>query len=287
VPVVLAAIGDVVDDIVVRIGGPIRVASDTPASVSRRRGGSAANVAAAAGRLTGRARFLGQVGDDGTADLVLGELVADGVDVSFVRRAGRTGAIVVLVDEHGERSFLTDPGSARALDAPEPVWLEGVDVLHVPFYSLVDEPMATTARTLVGWAHEQDVAVSVDVSSTSVLAAYGTRRALDLIASLRPAVVFANGDEASLLGIAGPLGAAVTFVKHGAEDAVVLVPGGTTHVVPAIDVGSVLDTTGAGDAFAAGVLAGDVWRSDPAAACEAGHRAAATLLSSRRRPAAR
>ena len=183
-PVVLAAIGDVVDDIVVHVGGPIRVATDTPSSITRRRGGSAANVAAAAARLVGRARFLGQVGDDGTADLVLAELVADGVDVSFVRRAGRTGAIVVLVDGQGERSFLTDPGSARSLDDPDPIWLDGVDVLHVPVYSLVDEPIATTAITTVGWALARGIAVSIDASSVAVLEAYGVERMLALIAAL-------------------------------------------------------------------------------------------------------
>ena len=286
-PVVLAAIGDVVDDIVVHAGGPIRVATDTPSSIARRRGGSAANVAAVAARLAGSARFLGQVGDDGTADLVLAELVADGVDVSFVRRAGRTGAIVVLVDEHGERSFLTDPGSARSLDDPDPIWLDGVDVLHVPVYSLVDEPIATTAVTTVGWAHARGIAVSIDASSVAVLEAYGVERMLGLIAELRPTVVFANGDEADLLGIAGPLCDAVTFVKRGARDAIVHAPGAAARSVPAFDLGSVTDSTGAGDAFAAGVLTAACWRSDPVAACAGGHRAAAALLSPRTRPGAR
>jgi sugar/nucleoside kinase (ribokinase family) len=287
VPVVLAAIGDVVDDIVVHVGGPIRVATDTPSSIARRRGGSAANVAAAAARLVGRARFLGQVGDDGTADLVLAELVADGVDVSFVRRAGRTGSIVVLVDEQGERSFLTDAGSARALDDPDPAWLDGVDVLHVPVYSLVDEPIASTAITTVGWAHARGIAVSIDASSVAVLEAYGVEPMLLLLAELRPTVVFANGDEAELLGIAGPLGDAVTYVKCGARDATVHVPGVGHRSVPAFDIGSVADTTGAGDAFAAGVLIDPIWRTDPVAACVAGHRSAAALLSSRRHPGAR
>ena len=172
----LAALGDVVDDIVVRVEGPIHHASDTPASIIRRRGGSAANVAATAARLVGRARFLGQVGDDATGDLLLAELVADGVDVAFVRRAGRTGAIIVLVDEHGERSFLTDAGSARSLDAPDPAWLDGVDVLHLPFYSLVDEPVAATAATVAGWALARGIAVSIDASSVAVLESFGVAR---------------------------------------------------------------------------------------------------------------
>lgn len=282
----LAALGDVVDDIVVRVSGAapaaaVHVGADTEATIIRRRGGSAANVASIAGRLSGAARFLGQVGDDAIADVLLGELAADGVDVSRVRRRGRTGAIVVLVDATGERSFLSDPGSARQLDRPDPAWLGGVDVLHVPLYSLVDEPMASTATTLIGWAHERGIAVSVDASSVTVLEAFGVPRALALLADLRPQAVFANGDEARLLGIDAPLGAAVTFVKNGPEPAVVYAPGTAPAVVAATPVDHVSDTTGAGDAFAAGVLTSADWPADPTVACAAGHRAAADLLRSR------
>ena len=70
----------------------------------------------------------------------LAELGDEGVDVDAVRRRGRTGSIVVLVDSQGERSFLTDPGDARALDEPQQAWLDGVDVLHVPLYSFVGRP---------------------------------------------------------------------------------------------------------------------------------------------------
>lgn len=282
----LAALGDVVDDIVVHIDASapataIHVGSDTDVTIVRRRGGSAANVASVAARLCGAARFLGQVGNDAIADVLLGELLADGVDVSCVRRHGRTGAIVVLVDATGERSFLSDPGSARALDRPEPRWLDDVEVLHVPFYSLVDEPMAGTAATLIGWAHERSVAVSMDVSSVTVLEAFGADRALALISALRPDAVFANGDEARLLGIEAPLLDAITFVKHGSEPAVVYVPGRNPVIVPALRLDHVGDTTAAGDAFAAGVLTCPAWATDPVTACAAGHRAATDLLRSR------
>src|SRR5215207_6353391 len=141
---VLAAIGDLVDDIVVRLEGPINVASDTDARVARRRGGSAANVAVMAAALTGAARFLGQVGDDDTGRTLCDDLSGHGVDISHVRRDGRTGSIVVLVDAAGERSFLTDAGSSRGLSEPAPDWLDAVDVLHVPLYSLAGGPIADT-----------------------------------------------------------------------------------------------------------------------------------------------
>jgi sugar/nucleoside kinase (ribokinase family) len=281
---VLAALGDVVDDIVVRLDvDGVRRASDTPARIVRRRGGSAANVAEAAARLTGSARFLGRVGDDATAELVLGELRAAGVDVSHVQRSGRTGSIVVLVDSDGERSFLTDAGSARALDDPRPAWLDGVDVLHVPFYSLVDEPIATTAMTTIGWALARSIEVSVDASSVSVLETFGAGRARALIESLRPTFVFANAHEAAAIGIAGPLGGAITVVKHGPDPAVVHLLDGTSAVVPCDAPGAVGDSTGAGDAFAAGFLTCPDRLAHPGAAARAGHAAAAQLLASRSR----
>ena len=149
----LGTVGDLVEDVVVRLSGPIHLAADTDAVIERRRGGSAANVAAVAARISGSARFLGQVGDDGLGDRLLAELADEGVDVDAVRRRGRTGSIVVLVDSLGERSFLTDPGDARALAGAEEAWLDHVDVLHVPLYSFVGGPIAATAATLVRWAH--------------------------------------------------------------------------------------------------------------------------------------
>lgn len=277
----LAAIGDVVDDIVVRLGEPVRVATDAAAAITRRRGGSAANVAAVAAHLAGASRFLGQVGDDATGDVLLAELGRERVDVTFVRRAGRSGTIVVLVDTAGERTFLTDPGDARSLDRPDPAWLDGVDVLHVPFYSLVDEPMATTARTLAGWAAERGIAVSVDTSSIAVLEAYGIPAAHAAIADLHPTAVFANADEARVLSVDGALAGAITFVKRGPDPAIVHLRDGRCGEVPAVHIDEVGDTTGAGDAFAAGVLTRPNWLDDPVAAASAGHLAAAALLSSR------
>lgn len=284
----LAALGDVVDDIVVRLDERVdrlgvRRGSDTPARIGRRRGGSAANVAETAARLTGAARFLGRVGDDATADLVLGELVDAGVDVRYVQRSGRTGSIVVLVDRDGERSFLTDAGSARALDDPEPAWLDGVDVLHVPFYSLVDEPISTTATTVIGWARERGVEVSVDASSVSVLESFGVGRARSRIESLRPTFLFANESEARALSIDGPLGGTITVIKHGPAPAVVHLPDGASVEVPGHTIGPVDDTTGAGDAFAAGFLSAPERSDDPVGAARAGHTAAAQLLAARSR----
>ena len=277
---VLAAVGDLVDDVVVRIGGPINLASDTEARIERRRGGSAANVAAMAAALSGRARLLGQVGDDAAGQALCDDLSARSVDVGCVRRGGHTGSIVVLVDGSGERSFLTDPGASRQLADPSPEWLDGVDVLHVPFYSLAGGPIADTAATLIEWAFQRGIAVSVDLSSVTVIEQLGAAGVRSRLAVLAPTIVFANADEARALGVDASLAGAITIVKHGSDPAQVLLPDGSSHAVPAgarYDV----DTTGAGDAFAAGVLTFAGWQRDPVAACATGHAAARRLLAAR------
>ena len=277
----LACLGDLVEDVVVRLDGPVNVASDTHAHISRRRGGSAANVVAIAAALGHRGRFLGQVGSDAIGTALITELGDDGVDTSMARRGGATGTIVALVDHHGERTMLTDRRACLDLDDPDPSWLDGVDTLHVPFYSLTGGPIAATATTVIGWAHERGVAVSIDVSSTAIILEVGVDEVVQRLADVAPAVVFANGDEAAVLAIVGPMVGALTVVKRGARPAVIHRIDGSVADVDAIAVPGANDTTGAGDAFAAGFLTSPDWADDPSGACEAGHRAAAELLRGR------
>ncbi len=277
----LACLGDLVEDVIVRLDGAVNITSDTHAHISRRRGGSAANVAAMAATLGHRSRFLGQVGADAIGSALLADLADEGVDVSMVRRGGSTGTIVALVDHLGERSMLTDRRACLELDDPAPAWLDDVEVLHVPFYSLASGKIAAAAATVIEWAHDRGIAVSIDVSSTAIMAEVGIDEVVRRLTSAAPTVVFANADEAHTLGIVGPIVAALTVIKRGPRPALVHCPDGAVIEVDAIAVPGVNDSTGAGDAFAAGFLGAPGWAEDPRAACVSGHRAAADLLRSR------
>ncbi|MEQ1699106.1 MAG: PfkB family carbohydrate kinase [Ilumatobacteraceae bacterium] len=280
-----AAVGDLVEDVVVRLHEQVNVASDTRATVIRRRGGSAANAVAAAGRAGATARFIGQVGDDPLGRSLTAELAADGADLA-VRRAGRTGTIIVMVDALGERTMLTDRAACTALAEPEPAWLADVATLHIPLYSLVGEPLASSVRTLARWQRERGGNVAVDLSSAAILEQLGRDAVMDLLRELDATVLFANELEAACMGeLLDPanLGGAPIWVKQGRGPVILKVADASPVEIPAIAVADVTDTTGAGDAFAAGVLIGIEQGDDFVQATRRGHElgAAAVELASR------
>jgi ribokinase len=241
----VCALGDLLLDVIVRLDGPIEPDTDTYGRTAVGAGGQAANVAAWVSALGGRGRFLGKRAADAAGRVVAEELEARGVEVTGPVADRGTGTVVSLATPDGGRSMLSDRGAAVEFEPGELdlAWLEGCDVLHVPGYSLVRAPLSDTvfaaARVLPR--------VSLDISSVAAVRALGVEAFRALAAELAPQVVFATEAEAELVG---PLDAETVVVKRGARGCLV---NGVEHAAPPADV---VDTTGAGDALAAGFLVG-------------------------------
>jgi sugar/nucleoside kinase (ribokinase family) len=179
-----------------------------------------------------------------------------GVDVQVIAD-GRTGSIVVVVLPNGQRSFLTDRGVASHLAHFDATLMNDVSILHVPTYSLTDEPLASTCVQYITVARATGAIISIDASSSSVLMQYGTDRYRALIQTLQPHVFLCNEDEAKVLGLGAKMpmaGTALTVIKQGPLPVIAVQHDGTTTEVAVTPVANIVDTTGAGDAFAAGFL---------------------------------
>ena len=276
-PVVLTVVGDLVEDVVVWTDG-LAVGTDNPATVHRCRGGSAANVAAfAAGRTP--TRFVGRVGDDEAGRLLTAELAAAGVDVR-VQRGGATGTIVVLVTPDGERTMFPDRGASAALVHIDTSWLERTAVLHVPAYGLAGPHMRQALLDAATFVRSTGGVVTVDVAAVSLVAALGPRGLRRLLELMEPTIVFANRHEADALDLlARPVGSAWCVVKDGADATTITAVGRDPVSVAVPPVAVVRDTTGAGDAFAAGFLVEWIDHHDVRAGAAAGHALAASVLA--------
>jgi sugar/nucleoside kinase (ribokinase family) len=253
---VLCALGDLLLDVIVRLEQSLESGTDAAATTRTGAGGQAANVAAWAAALGAEARFIGKRGDDPAASLAAGELARLGVTVFGPVAMGRNGVVVSIVGEDGERAMASDRGVAPTLSADElePAWFEGCTQLHLSGYSLMSSPIDGAAMRAAELARRGGAAVSADLASRRVIADYGPERLRGLLRELDPELVFANDEEREEVGAAA---AEATWIVKRGKAGCVIERGGERLEFPAVPA-DVVDTTGAGDAFAAGYLVGGV-----------------------------
>jgi sugar/nucleoside kinase (ribokinase family) len=176
--------------------------------------------------------------------------------------------------------MLPDRAAALSLRDPGAASLAGGSWLHAPAYSLLGEPLGETTRRLFAHARDAGIPTSLDASSVGALSTWGPEESRRRFAELAPTLLFANEEECDYLDLIGrPLSGSILIAKHGAGIAEVRSASGEQiAALPAHPLPAGIDSTGAGDAFAGGLLVararGESWED----ALAAGHNAAAGHL---------
>ncbi|KXK61456.1 ribokinase [Micromonospora rosaria] len=258
-------VGDVVTDVVAVLAGPVAPGSDTPAAIRVTGGGQAANTAAWLAAQGVPVTLVGAVGDDDAGRDRAAELARGGVHCALATHAGTaTGTVIVLAAE-GERTMITERGANLRL-SPEHVeaaLAAAPDArhLHLSGYPLLDAASRPAGLRALAAAHEHGLTTSVDAASAAPLRQVGAAAFLTWVRDAD--LLLVNADEAAALaGGTDPAQQARTLagrvrrvvVKRGAAGAL-WVEGDTLVEVTAPRRVPVVDATGAGDAFAAGLLA--------------------------------
>jgi ribokinase len=276
-------VGDVMVDVLARLPGPLVTGSDLPAPVRLLGGGSAANTAcwlASAGVPTA---LVARVGDDALGRFSRAELDRQGVTGTTVDPDHSTGTCIVLVSADGQRTMVPDAGANAALCESDLPVFAASDHLHLSGYPLFNSGRAGALAALAA-ARRAGASISVDAASAGPLANLGASAFLDLIGA--DLLLFANVDEAFVLsGIEDPAASARALANHVGQvvlklgaDGAIWSDGSSEHFEPTSAI-EPLDSTGAGDSFAAAVLAVLISGGDVATAIRSGHVVAARVCA--------
>lgn len=224
-------------------------------------GGSAGNTIRAMARLGCSVGFIGKVGTDKTGDFFVQALENLGIEPFIFRGKERSGRCVSLISPDGERTMVTFLGAALEMTAEEvtPNIFEGYDCLYIEGYLVQDHNLILGA---VRTAKACGLKVAIDLASFNVVEAN-----LEFLRSLVQDyvdIVFANEDEArAFTGEAEPVNALqmlselceLAIVKIGMKGALIKQGPEVVHV-GIMAAAKRVDTTGAGDLYAAGFLSG-------------------------------
>ena len=253
-------------------------------------GGCAGNTAAGIASFGGRAAFFGKVSDDELGDIYRHDIRAQGVafDTRPLHGKPPTATSMIFVTPDGERSMNTYLGACVEL-GPEDVEADKAAAARVTYFEgyLWDPPRAKEAiRLTASHAHAAGREVSMTLSDSFCVDRYRDEF-LDLMRSGTVDIVFANESEVKSLYQTASFETALELIRKDcklaavtrSERGSVIVSGDQTEVVEAIEIERLVDTTGAGDLYAAGFLFGWCRGRDLGACGRLGSLAAAEVIS--------
>ena len=230
-------------------------------------GGCAGNTAAGIASFGGRAAFFGKVSDDELGRIYRHDIRAQGVafDTKSLNGKPPTGRTMIFVTPDGERSMNTYLGACVEL-GPEDVEADKAAAAKVTYFEgyLWDPPRAKEAiRLTASHAHAAGREVSMTLSDSFCVDRYRDEF-LDLMRSGTVDIVFANESEVKSLYQTASFETALELIRKDcklaavtrSEKGSVIVSASATETIPAIELEKLVDTTGAGDLYAAGFLFG-------------------------------
>ena len=289
-------IGDIALDVIVKLevdGGvegfsQLRYGSDTPSRVVTRGGGAAANVASWLATTEMETDLLLRIGDDSVGTALVTELQDQGIHCHVRTIPGMaTGTVVVLVDRSGERTMLPDSGANAGLDVADLPPLNGYGAAYISGYALFNKSSHDGVLEIFDELHRSNIPVIFDPASVGTMSTFADR---DQIIETLPKsdVMILNESEARFLvggdpGIDAPVEELLTaLTRHSQivvikrnESGAVAMDGATgltfSDRQPRKDP---VDTTGAGDSFAAGFIAEWSKSRDLLAAIKSGNQMA-------------
>lgn len=257
-------VGDLMIDVVTVLqDSAIHFGDDNRATVEIHGGGAAANVAAWMG--SHHPEFHCVIGNDVLGHALVADLEANGVIVKPIIGIGPTGAVVALVHRDGERTMFPSTGANAGLRSDVlDGRLDAGDHVHLSGYLLLRDHTRDIALHLISTAKRSGATVSLDPASARLIDVMGADNALRAMEGVD--LLIGNEAEAMMLtGAATASDAAFLLSRHFATGIVKLGAEGACAVADGVLVtraaipSTVVDTVGAGDAFAAGAI--PVWKA--------------------------
>ncbi len=253
-------------------------------------GGSAANSVAGIASMGGRAGFVGQVAADQLGDVFAHDIRSLGVEFATRPLEGGppTGRCLILVTPDAQRTMNTFQGAAHELmvDALDPEQIRSASILYLEAYLWRKEGPRTAMRRAAEIARAAGRKVALTLSDIACIARHRDDF-LELLAQGGIDMLFANEDE--IMALAGIDDVAVATEAFAAQVPLLVVTRGSKGAigvehgrkveVPAVWIDRLVDTTGAGDLFAAGVLMGQARGRPLEESLGIGARAAAEVIS--------
>jgi sugar/nucleoside kinase (ribokinase family) len=282
-------IGDVMLDVIARINvspQKINFGSDTASRISTSSGGAAGNVAAWLTRTDARSAIVSHVGDDPAGAAIVTEFDALGVSHGDLVIPGETsGVVVVLVDSSGERTMFPDKGANSRLVVEDLPNLSQYQAVYISGYALLNPLARDGVLAMIAKIKADGIPIYFDPASVGAMKDVADKELHNWFSMMD--VLFLNEEESIYLTGSVDIERALNYlldfsqvvvVKRGSAGAIAKARGFDSISLPAV-AATVVDTTGAGDSFAAGFIASFSKNRDLTAALQAGAELAADCVA--------